>query len=134
MTDRRGELSFGDQVARVTSAVLDLYHLYSQRPGWDLEVELASGPYSRLSITGTGARPALPGPSPLVVAYLDHPAEVVIDGVRGRLEPAESTLTLVETGQGRVRITGTLHTTWRARDAEPRPYAIGFDIDAALVT
>ena len=129
-----GELLFGDQAARVSSAVLDLYHLYSQRPGWDLEVELESGPYGALSITGTGARPALPGPSPLVVAYLDEPAEVVIDGVRGRLFPAESRLTLVEIGQGRVRITGRLHTTWRARDAEPRPYAIAFDLDAALVT
>jgi len=129
-----GELSFGDQVARVASAVLDLYHLYSQRPGWDLEVELASGPYSTLSITGTGARPALPGPSRLEVAYLDEPAEVVLDGVRGRLAPAASQLSLVEIGQGRVRISGTLHTTWRARDAEPRPYAIAFDLDAALVT
>lgn len=134
MSDRRGELAFPEQVARVTSAVLDLYHLYSQRPGWDLEVELASGPYSKLSITGTGARPALPGPSPLVVAYLDEPADVVIEGVRGRLVPAESKLTLVEIGQGKVRITGTLHTTWRARDAEPRPYAIGVDLEAALVT
>ena len=129
-----GELLFGDQIARVTSAVLDLYHLYSQRPGWDLEVELANGPHSMLSITGTGARPALPGPSPLVVAYLDQPAEVTIDGVRGRLVPGESKLSLVEVGQGRVRITGTLHTTWRTRDADARPYAIGFDLDAALVT
>ncbi len=118
----------------MTSAVLDLYHLYSQRPGWDLEVELANGPYSTLSITGTGARPALPGPSPMVVAYLDEPAEVVIDGVRGHLAPADSKLTLVEIGQGRVRITGTLHATWSARGASPRPYAIAFDLDAALVT
>jgi len=128
-----GELRFGDVTCKVTSAVLDLYHLYSQRPGWDLEVEL-EGPYPELAITGTGARPALPGPSPLVVAYLDRPAVVTLDGKPGSLTPADSQLSIVEIGQGRVRITGTLHATWGARGAEPRPYAIGFDLDAALVT
>ena len=46
-----GEIRFGDARARVTSATLDLYHLYSKRPGWDLEVELA-GPIDKLAITG----------------------------------------------------------------------------------
>jgi hypothetical protein len=130
---RVGEIRFGDQQANVTSATLDLYHLYSQRPGWDLDVELA-GPIPQLSITGTGARPALPGPSPLEVAYLDHPAIVTVNGARGSLTLAESRLSLVEVGQGRVRITGTLTATWRASDATTRPYVIELDLDAALVT
>ena len=129
---RVGEIRFGDTHANVTSATLDLYHLYSKRPGWDLEVEL-EGPIPQLAITGTGARPALPGPSPLEVAYLDHPAIVMLDGVRGSLALVESKLSLVEVGQGRVRITGTLMTTWKASDAS-RPYAIELDLDAALVT
>ncbi|MBA3463949.1 MAG: hypothetical protein H0T46_28590 [Deltaproteobacteria bacterium] len=128
-----GEIRFGDTRANVTSATLDLYHLYSKRPGWDLEVEL-DGPIPQLTITGTGARPALPGPSPMEVAYLDHPAIVMFDGARGSLALVESKLSLVEVGQGRVRITGTLATTWRASDATTRPYAIELDLDAALVT
>jgi hypothetical protein len=129
-----GEIRFGDQRARVTSATLDLYHLYSQRPGWDLEVEL-DGPIPRLSITGTGARPALPGPSPLEVAYLDHPAVVNVERAPGSLALGRSDLALAELGQGKVRITGTLHATWRALgDAATRDYAIELDLEAALVT
>lgn len=129
-----GEILFGAQRAKVTSAVLDLYHLYSARPGWDLEV-LLEGPIPQLVVTGTGARPALPGPSPLVVAYLDRPGTVTLDGEPGTIVPARSELEITELGQGKVRITGTLHTTWTARgDAAPRDYAIVLDLDAALVT
>lgn len=128
-----GEIRFGETRANVTSATLDLYHLYSKRPGWDLEVEL-DGPIPQLSITGTGARPALPGPSPMEVAYLDHPAVVTVDGSRGSLALTTSKLSLVEVGQGRVRISGTLMATWRASDATTRPYVIELDLDAALVT
>jgi len=132
-SQRVGEIRFGDARASVTTATLDLYHLYSKRPGWDLEVELA-GPIDRLEITGTGAAPALPGPSPLEVAYLDEPAHITLDGVRGTLSLAEAKLSLVEIGQGRVRITGRLHTTWRARGHADRAFAIELDLDAALVT
>jgi hypothetical protein len=128
-----GEIRFGEARASVTSAMLDLYHLYSKQPGWDLEVELA-GPIDKLAITGTGAAPALPGPSPLEVAYLDEPTAVTLDGARGTLVLAGSKLSLVEIGQGRVRITGTLRATWRARGHAERPYVIELDLDAALVT
>ncbi|CAN5749615.1 hypothetical protein BH11MYX3_BH11MYX3_48740 [soil metagenome] len=129
-----GEIRFGEQRMVVTSATLDLYHLYSQRPGWDLSVELA-GAIPQLSITGTGERPALPGPSPLEVAYLDRPAVVNLERIQGSLALIRSDLELKELGQGKVRITGTLHTTWRALgDAETRDYAIELDLDAALVT
>ncbi len=118
----------------VTSATLDLYHLYSQRPGWDLSVELA-GAVPQLSITGTGERPALPGPSPLEVAYLDRPAVVNLERMQGSLSLVRSELQLAEIGQGKVRITGTLHTTWRALgDAVTRDYLIQLDLEAALVT
>jgi len=129
-----GEIRFGDQTVRVTSAVLDLYHLYSARPGWDLEVAL-DGPIPQLVLTGTGARPALPGPSPLDVAYLDRPGVVTLDGRPGALMPARSELEIVELGQGKVRITGTLHTLWTALgEAATREYAIAVDLEAALVT
>jgi hypothetical protein len=128
-----GVARFGDQRATVTRATFDLYHLFSAYPGWDLDVEL-DGPIPQLRLTGTGARPALPGPSPLHVAYLDRPGLVTLDGAQGTLVPARSELALVELGQGKVRITGTLHTTWTARDATPRDYAIALDLEAALVT
>jgi hypothetical protein len=133
-TARFGDVRFGDQRAAVTRATFDLYHLFSAHPGWDLEVDL-DGPIGELWITGTGARPALPGPSPLHVAYLDRPGVVTLDGARGSIVPARSELSLEELGQGKVRITGTLHTTWTAvGDAAPRDYALELDLEAALVT
>jgi len=129
-----GEIRFGAQLVRVTSAVLDLYHLYSARPGWDLEVVL-EGAVPELVLTGTGERPALPGPSPLEVAYLDRPGVVTIEGKRGAIVPERSELEIVEMGQGKVRIRGTLHTRWTAiGDAENRAYPIEVDLEAALVT
>jgi len=129
-----GEIRFGDQLVRVTSAVLDLYHLYSARPGWDLAVSL-DGAVPELVLTGTGARPALPGPSPLEVAYLDRPGVVTVEGKRGAIVPVRSELEIVEMGQGKVRIRGTLHTQWTAigEDAR-RAYPIAVDLEAALVT
>lgn len=130
-----GEIRFGDHVVRVTSATLDLYHLYSARPGWDLEVAL-DGAVTELVLTGTGARPALPGPSPLEVAYLDRPGVVMVEGVRGAIVPVRSELEILELGQGKVRITGTLHTRWTATGdtAVIRDYPIEVDLEAALVT
>jgi hypothetical protein len=109
-----GEIRIGERAYRVTSATLDLYHLYSQRPGWDLEVELEG---ARVAITGTGARPALPGPSPLEVAYIDAPSGLLVE---------RSELVLEEIGQGKVRVRGTLFAT--------RGVALAFDLEAALVT
>ncbi len=130
-----GEIRFGEQVVRVTSATLDLYHLYSARPGWDLEVEL-DGAVPELVLTGTGERPALPGPSPLEVAYLDRPGIVTVGGKRGSIMPVKSELEIVEMGQGKVRITGTLHTQWTAigETSAMREYPISVDLEAALVT
>ena len=130
---RLGVARFGEVHAPVTRATFDLYHLFSAHPGWDLDVDL-DGPIPQLQITGTGTRPALPGPSPLHVAYLDRPGLVTLDGAQGSLVSARSELSLVELGQGKVRITGTLHTTWTARDAAPRDYPIELDLEAALVT
>lgn len=130
-----GEIRFGEQLVRVTSAVLDLYHLYSAKPGWDLEVML-DGAVPELVLTGTSARPALPGPSPLEVAYLDRPGVVMLDGKRGLVVPVASELEIVEVGQGKVRIRGTLHTRWTAlgEAAVERAYPIAIDLEAALVT
>jgi len=129
-----GEIRFGEQLVRVTSAVLDLYHLYSARPGWDLAVSL-DGAVPELVLTGTGARPALPGPSPLEVAYLDRPGVVMVEGKRGAIVPVRSELEIVEMGQGKVRIRGTLHTQWTAIGEEAgRAYPIAVDLEAALVT
>ncbi len=111
-----------------------LSEIRPERPGWDLTVELDAA-IPQLAITGTGERPALPGPSPLEVAYLERPAVVNLERMQGSLAVVRSELQLRELGQGKVQLTGVLHTAWRALgDAVTCDYAIELDLEAALVT
>lgn len=144
------EIRFGGVPCRVTRATCELYHLYFAEPDWSLEAE-TDGIFPRLAVSGRLTAPALPGPTELGLAYIDAPRLVVLDGKRGSLEfgglddkrgslepgPRASRLRLVELGDGRVRIEGTLQLVWRslAEDAEPpRDYAIELALEAALVT
>lgn len=55
--------------------------------------------------------------------------------MQGSLAVIRSELQLRELGQGKVQITGVLHTAWRALgDAVTRDYAIELDLEAALIT
>lgn len=132
------EIRFGGVPCRVTRATCELYHLYFAEPDWSLEAE-TDGIFPRLALSGRLTAPALPGPSELGLAYIDAPRLVVLDGKRGTLEPRHSAprLRLVELGDGRVRIDGTLQLVWRslAEDAEaPCDYEIEIALEAALVT
>lgn len=130
------EIRFGGVSCTVTRATCELYHLYFREPDWTLDAE-TDGIFPRLLISGRLAAPALPGPSELSLSYIDDPCVVVLDGKRGSLATADSPsrLRLVELGEGRVRIDGTLHLLWRALAADARrDYSIEVALEAALVT
>lgn len=122
--------------AEVTSATLELYHLFAREAGWNLEAQLA-GPTARVALEGRVAMPALPGPSELVVWYVDAPGVVTVEGEHGTLTASEprGALRCVSLGDGRVRIHGTLALTWQPLGGgASRPYEIELALDAALVT
>ena len=130
------EIRFGGVPCSVTRATCELYHLYFEEPDWSLDAE-TDGVFPRLAVSGRLAAPALPGPSELGLAYIDHPSVVVLDGKRGSLAPRDpaSRLRLVELGDGRVRIDGTLRLVWRSLAAgATRDYTIELALEAALVT
>lgn len=135
------EIRFAGVPCRVMRATCELYHLYFDQPDWSLEVE-TDGIVPRLAVSGRLAAPALPGPSALGISYVDAPRVVSLDGIRGSIRPSDESgaLRLVDLGDGRVRIDGTLHLAWRALAAgddgetPPRDYAIDVALEAALVT
>lgn len=95
-------------------ATFELFNLFSQRPDWVLDTHGAS----RLRITGTVAAPALPGPSELLVAYIDEPKGYTY-------KPITSSLRVLRIDVARVRIEGTLSV---------EDLAVEIEIEAALVT
>ncbi|MBX3157536.1 MAG: hypothetical protein KF773_16295 [Deltaproteobacteria bacterium] len=122
---------FAGRPAAVVSATLELFHLYSRRPGWVLDATL-DGPIGRLWIAGTAD--ADTAPRRLDVEYVDAPAIVTLDDRTGTLAPADGAHLLVrELGAGLARIEGTLALRWTSGDTE-RPYEIAVDLVAALVT
>jgi len=97
------------------SATFELFNLFSPRPDWVLDV---AAPDGRVRITGTVGAPALPGPSDLVVAYIDEP--------RGyTYKPITSQLRVLRIDVARVRVEGSV----RVEDL-----AIDIEVEAALVT
>ena len=92
----------------------ELFNLFSLRPDWVLDIP---GP-RRIRMTGTVAAPALPGPSDLLVAYIDEP--------RGyTYKPIASGLRVLRIDVARVRVEGKVTVEDLVLDIE---------VEAALVT
>jgi hypothetical protein len=138
-------LRFADRTHTETSATFELFHLFAVEASWTLEVALDGAP-DRLALEGRVRTPALPGPSELVVWYVDAPTVITLDGEHGTLSVGERALdggprtqraspTVVALAPGRVRIHGPLELEWHPLGGgSPRPYAIELDLEAALIT
>lgn len=129
-------IRLGDKPFEVASATLELYHLYAEEAGWNLEAQLA-GTTERLALEGRVRTPALPGPSDLVLWYIDAPRVITLDGDHGTLGTGEPLprITVTALDAGRVRIDGTLALVWTPLSgATTRSYTIELAIDAALIT
>jgi len=129
-------IRFGDRTSEVASATLELFHLYAEEAGFNLDVQLA-GSAERLALEGRVPTPALPGPSDLVVWYIDAPRVITIEGEHGTLSSGEPRpcMTVTALDPGRVRVTGTLALVWTPLSgAATRRYPIELAIDAALIT
>lgn len=99
----------------VTAATFELFNVWSKRPDWVLDARTAD---ARLRITGTVAAPALPGPSELLVAYVDEP--------RGyTYKPIASSLRVLRLDVARVRVEGMFSVD---------DLQVELDVEAALVT
>lgn len=115
-------------------ATLELFHLYAEEAGWILD---ATAGGERVVVEGRVRTPALPGPSTLVVWYVDAPRIVTLDGAHGTLSAGEPRPTLACTalGAGRAHVAGTLALTWTpVGGGAPRTHAIAIAVDAALIT
>lgn len=129
-------IRFGDKTSEVASATLELFHLHAEEAGFTLDVQVA-GSAERLAVEGRVPTPALPGPSALVVWYIDAPRVITIEGEHGTLSAGEPrpSVTVTALDPGRVRVAGTLALVWTPLSgAPPRSYPIELAIDAALIT
>ena len=119
-----------------TGATLELYHQAAEAD-WNLEVTL-DGPTPRLLLAGTVLTPALPGPSPLELRFVDDPPLVMLDGLAGWLVSSDEqgALHLVAEGDG-ARIDGPLRLTWTALDwgvtPSSRHYVLEVPVLATIV-
>ncbi|MEJ7601776.1 MAG: hypothetical protein WKG01_28015 [Kofleriaceae bacterium] len=131
----RSSVRFASRPLAVTTATLELFHLFSPRPDWILDAAV-DGPIPRLWLSGVVAGTPLPGPSRLEVAYIDAPKLVTLDGSAGALAFGDTParLELVELGEGKARVTGLLALRWVTSVREPRAYEIELDVIAALIT
>ncbi len=129
-------IRIGDRTVDVTTATLELYHLYAEEAGWNFDAHLA-GTTEKLALEGRVRTPTLPGPSELVLWYVDAPRVVTIDGEHGTLAAREPLPHAIVTGlaPGRVHIVGTLTLAWTPLSgAAPRDFSIELALDAALIT
>ena len=129
-------IRFGDKVSEVASATLELFHLYAEEAGFNLDAQVA-GTADRLALEGRVPTPALPGPSGLAVWYVDAPRVVTLDGEHGTLSAGEPrpTLTATSLDPGRVRVAGTLALVWTPLSGSAtKSYVVEIAIDAALIT
>ena len=128
-------IRFRDKTVGITSATLEVFHLFAVDAGWVLETVLDDG--SRLALEGRVRTPVMPGPSELVVAYVDAPRVVTLDGQLGTLAPGEPAPRLVCTALsgGRAHVEGTLALAWTSvADRSARDYEVAIALDAALIT
>ncbi len=129
-------IRFADRAADVASATLELFHLYAEEAGFNLDVQVA-GSADRLVVEGRVPTPALPGPSDLLVWYVDAPRVITLGGEHGTLSAGvpRPSMTVTALDPGRVRVAGTLALVWTPLSgAASRSYAIELAIDAALIT
>ena len=119
----------------MASATLEVFHLFAVEAGWVLEAILDDG--SRVALEGRVKTPVLPGPSELVLWYVDSPRVGTIDDQLGTLaagSPAPHLVCAALPG-GRVHIEGTLDLAWTAvADRTAQRYALAIAVDAALIT
>jgi len=128
-------ITLGGRSAQVASASLELFHLYAKDAGWVFAATLADGDH--VVLEGRVRTPALPGPSELVVGYVDAPRIVTLEGEHGTLGIGEprARMTCAALGQGRVRVEGTLQLAWTAlTGGATRPYTMTLALAAALIT
>lgn len=88
-------------------------------------------------IEGRVRTPALPGPSDLVVWYVDAPRIVTLDGAHGTVAVGEPRphLQCTALGAGLAQIRGTVALTWTPiAGGDAKPHAITLALDAALIT
>ena len=117
------------------TATLELFHLYAEEAGWTLDATLVHG--ERITLEGRVRTPALPGPSALVIWYVDAPRIVTLEGVHGTLSVDEPRpkLACVAIGAGLARIAGAITLVWTPiAGGEARRHAIEIAVEAALVT
>jgi len=138
-------LRFADRTHAEASASFELFHLFATEASWTLEVAIDGAP-ERLALEGRVRTPALPGPSELVVWYVDAPSVVTLDGEHGTLSVGERALdgrpqtvraypTVTSLAPGRVRVAGSLELSWQPLGGGPaQPYTIELDVEAALIT
>jgi hypothetical protein len=129
-------ITIGDRAHEVASATLEIFHLFAEEAGWTFEAVLA-GTAGRVALEGRVRMPALPGPSVLMVSYVDAPRVVTLEGAHGSLAVETSAeLSCVALDVARVRIEGTLQLTWTAlaSTTHARVYPITLSVDAALIT
>lgn len=127
----------GEKTIDVASATLEVFHLFADEASWVLEAVLVDG--SRVSLEGRARTPVLPGPSELVVAYVDAPRVITLDGQHGTLAapgaPGAPRLRCTELAGGRAHLAGTLTLVWTAvADGATRPFEVELAADAALIT
>lgn len=129
-----GTVRIGDSSVLVEQATLELFHLYSKRPDWVLDIQLA-GPVPRLWLAGTGEPAPYTRERCIDIAYLDAPRTMTLDGHEGTIKwLAPAALTAVELGAGRARVGGRFSITWSAPDCEPRTLEVEIELVAAVVT
>lgn len=125
----------GERTAGVATATLEVFHLFAVEAGWVLEAILDDG--GRVALEGRVRTPVLPGPSELVLWYVDAPRVVTLDGQLGTLAAGEPGphLACAALPGGRVHVEGTLALAWTAvADGAARRYEIAVALDAALIT
>lgn len=125
-------LRLGDRAFAVSSATLELFHLYAEEAGWVLDIKCDG---ERVALEGRVRTPALPGPSLLVASYVDAPRVFTLNGSHGTLAADRPAVTCVAKGAGVVRISGEVALAWTPLlGGEPRTVALVIDLDVALIT
>lgn len=129
-----GTVRIGEASAAVEQATLELFHLFSQRPDWVLDVQLA-GAVPRLWLAGTGEPAPYTRERRIDIAYVDAPTRLTLDGREGRVQwVAPAALAAIELGAGRARVDGRFSLMWTATGHAPRTLDVVIELVAAVVT